>query len=328
MTLFDVAGAVNSELLRAVVAALSSYNRGVPSFAAIIRTTGERPRQLLQALQSVSLQQTPCLSIVVVHGAAGAFSRVTHAVAGNGAAPQANVLHANDTQRKLGHPFNIGLDYCLAHQPAVEFVFLLDDDDIVYPFFTSMLGRAFSAGGADVVYAASNRREPGELPSAGCPALPFYALFKQNFIATNSYAVRLEALRKSGLRMDETIEYLEDWHFLLRMLESGFRFHALPIELSEFRIAAARERERNDSPRWKEISERITQYIHATCFSIPGAELARLGLPDPATNDLHAAFLNRRIQELEHSLCWRWTAPARQIAGLFRVKAGRPKTGA
>jgi hypothetical protein len=300
----------------------------VPSFAAIIRTTGDRPRQLLEALQSVALQQSPCLSIVVVHGDAGAFSLFNNAVARNGNAPLAKVLHASDTQRKLGYPFNIGLDYCLAHQPPIEFVFLLDDNGIVYPFFTSMLGRAFAASGADVVYAASNRKEPGELPSPGSPALPFYALFKQNFIATNSYAVRLKALRKSGVRMDETIACQEDWHFLLRMLESGFRFHALPIELSEFRIAAARERDRNNSPEWKEMSERITHYIHATRFPIPGAELARLGLPHPASKDLHAALLNRRIQELEHSLCWRWTAPARQIAGLFRVRAGRPKTGA
>lgn len=300
----------------------------MPAFAAIIRTRGDRPRQLLEALQSVSLQQAPCLSIVVVHGDAGAFSLVNRAVSGNGDAPKANVLHASDTQRKLGYPFNIGLDYFLAHQPAVEFVFMLDDDDIVYPFFTSMLGRAFSASGADVVYAASNRREPGELPWPGRAALPLYFLFKENFIATNSYAVRLEALRKSGLRMDEMIEHLEDWHFLLRMLESGFRFHALPIELSEFRIAAAREGERNDSPAWKEASERIRQYIRASRFSIPGAELARLGRDQPARKDPDTDALARRIEELEHSLCWRWTAPARQLAALLRVRAGRPKTGA
>jgi hypothetical protein len=268
------------------------------------------------------------MSVVVVHGDAGALASVNQAVAGNGPGLRATVLHANDTWRKRGYPVNVGIEYCLAHQPAIEFMFLLDDDDIVYPYFTSMLARAFLVGDADVVYAASNRKEPEDAPSPGNLALPICFLFKQNFIASNSYAVRLEALRKSGLRMDETLEYLEDWHFLLRMVQSGFRFHALPMELSEFRIATARERERNSLPEWRESADRIREYIHAGTFSLPGAELARLDLPAPALEATESYSLLLRIQELEHSLCWRWTAPVRQIAGLFQVRAGWPRSGA
>jgi len=311
----------------AVRAPLSGYNRCVQSFAAIIRTTGDRPRQLLQALQSVSLQQAPCLSVVVVHGDAGALALVNQAVAGNGNAHRVTVLHADDTLRKRGYPVNVGIDDCLANQTAIEFVFLLDDDDIVYPYFTSMLGRAFLASDADVVYAASNRKEPAEVPSPGRLALPLYCLFKQNFIPSNGYAVRLEALRKSGLRMDETMEYLEDWHFLLRMVQSGFHFHALAVELSEFRIAEDREWERNSLPEWQECADRIRQYIHESRFSLSGEELARLGLPGPAPNEPDANSLIRRIEELEQSLCWRWTAPVRQIIALFQVRGGTPSAG-
>jgi hypothetical protein len=298
------------------------------SFAAIIRTTGDRPRQLLQALQSVSLQQIPCMSVVVVHGDDGALASVNRAVEGNGNAQRVTVLHADDTRRKRGYPVNVGIDYCIARQPEIKFVFLLDDDDIVYPYFTSMLARTFPVCEADIVYAASNRKEPGDPPSRGTRALPIGFLFKQNFIPSNSYAVRLESLRKSGLRMDETLEYLEDWHFLLRMVESGFRFQALPMELSEFRIATARECERNSLPEWRESADRIRQYIHAGSFPLPGAELARLDLPLPPRDASDNYSLQLRVQELEHSLCWRWTAPVRQIAGLFRLRAGWPKSGA
>ena len=306
----------------------SSYNLWVQSFAAIIRTTGDRPLQLLQALQSVSLQQAPCLSVVVVHGDDGALASVNQAVAGNGTAPRVTVLHADDIRRKRGYPVNVGIDHCIAHQPAIEFVFLLDDDDIVYPYFTSMLARAFPVSDADVVYAASNRKEPGEAPSRGTLAAPIGYLFKLNFIPSNSYAVRLESLRKSGLRMDETLGHLEDWHFLLRMVESGFRFQPVPMELSEFRIATARERERNSLPEWRECADRIRQYIHAARFSLPGAELARLDLPAPARDATDEYSHLLRVQELEHSFCWRWTEPLRQIASWFHVRAGWPRSGA
>jgi hypothetical protein len=267
------------------------------------------------------------LPVVVVHGDAGALASVNQAVAANSDALRVAVLHAHDTQRMRGHPVNVGIDYCLARQPAIEFMFLLDDDDIVYPYFTSMLARAFQVCDADVVYAASNRREPGDGPSRGHAAVSICFLFKHNFIASNSYAVRLEALRKSGLRMDETLEHLEDWHFLLRMVESGFRFQALPMELSEFRIGAARERERNSLPELRASADRIRQYIHGARFSLPGLELARLDRPAPpeATDDYP---LKLRIQELEQSLCWRWTAPVRQIADWFHVRAGQPRSGA
>jgi hypothetical protein len=300
----------------------------VSSFAAIIRTTGDRPGQLLEALQSLSLQPAPCLPVVVVHGDAGAFASVNRTVAANCDALRIPVLHASDTQRMRGYPVNVGIDYCLANQPAIEFIFLLDDDDIVYPYFTSMLARAFLVSDADVIYAASNRKEPGDGPSPGNRALPICFLFKQNFIASNSYAVRSEALRNSGLRMDETLQYLEDWHFLLRMVESGFRFQALPMELSEFRIATARERERNSLPEWCASADRIRQYVHAAKFTLPGSELAHLGLPAPAPEETDEYSLVLQIQQLEQSLSWRWTAPVRQIAGWFHVRAGQPRSGA
>src|SRR5258708_31985955 len=168
-----------------------------PSFAAIVRTTGSRPQELLEALQSVALQKLPCMAVVVAHGDDAAAERVRDTCAGNADGQPLVILHAPDTARKEGYPLNVGLDHCLA-VPSVKYVFTLDDDDIVYPYFTYTMAAAFVASEADVVYAICNRREPGQLPTAGFARKPFYHLFHTNFIVTNSYAIRAAALRQSG----------------------------------------------------------------------------------------------------------------------------------
>jgi hypothetical protein len=94
---------------------------------------------------------------------------------------------------------------------------------------------------------------------------------------SNSYAIRVEALRRSGVRVDETMDSLEDWLFLLNLLEKGLRFHQLDMTLSEFRSESAADfAYRNDLDQWKANNRRIREYINSTSFPIPGSDLARL----------------------------------------------------
>lgn len=251
------------------------------------------------------MQKTACLPVIIVHG---------DAVVQAGA--PAVVLRAPDTARRRGYPLNVGLEYCLA-QADLKYAFILDDDDIVYPFFTYMMGRAFAQTDADVVYSPSNRRAPGQAASVGFPVKPFPHLLTENFIASNSFAMRLEKLRETGVRVDETLEYLEDWHFLLRMLKAGCRFHALPLTLSEFV-----PHERVD-PEWETHASRIRQFIETAQFSIPGPELAKLANANANAgrhDDAHVAKLRARIAELENSLSWRGTKPVRDLIGALRRK--------
>jgi hypothetical protein len=297
-----------------------------PVFAALIRTTGARNQLLLEALESLALQSLPCLAIVIVHGTEEAYSRV-QAVCHE--ASLVRVLHApnSDPRRKRGYPINVGIDYCLNQASNVQYLFLLDDDDIVYPFFTSMMSAAFDASAADVVYATANRREEGKPLELAYPPKPFYHLFDQNFIPSNSYAIRVDALRRSGVRVDESLESLEDWLFLLHLIEHGFRFHRLDVTLSEFcSESAADYAYRNDLQLWKSNAQRVRHYINTTMFPVAGADLAGLteGGPSP-TQDISSSTttaLRRRIWELEHSLSWKCTAPLRAVAGgLLRVRS-------
>jgi len=253
-------------------------------FAALIRTTGGRPLLLLDALQSLALQHGRCLPVVIVHGDAETYAEVRRICADSAAADRVVVLHASETGRRRGYPINVGIEYCLTQHPEAEFIFFLDDDDIVYPFFTSTMAAAFLASGADVVYAASNRREPGQTAVPGYIPRPIHHVLRENFITSNSYAIRAATLRGSRLRMSEELEYTEDWHFLIRMLEAGFRFHALPATLSEFRIVSDGNlgglAQKRDPPMWKAISLEIRRFINTNSFPLPGPELVRMSSPD------------------------------------------------
>ncbi len=253
-------------------------------FAALIRTTGGRPLLLLDALQSLALQKDRCLPVVIVHGGAETFAEVRGICADSAAADRVVVLQAPEAGRRRGYPINVGIEYCLTQHPEAEFVFFLDDDDVVYPFFTSTMAAAFLASGADVVYAASNRREPGQAAAPGYFPRPIHHVLRENFITSNSYAIRAAALRNSRLRMTEELEYTEDWHFLICMLEAGFRFHALPATLSEFRIVSDGNlgglAQKRDPAMWKAISLKIRRFINTRSFPLPGPELVRMSAPD------------------------------------------------
>jgi glycosyltransferase involved in cell wall biosynthesis len=294
-----------------------------PIFGALVRTTGARNPLLLEALESVALQSLPCLAIVVVHGSEDAYAQVK-AICGDASTL---VLHASteDPLRRRGYPINVGVDYCLSQLPHIQYLFLLDDDDIVYPFFTRMMAAAFEASQADVVYSTANCRETGKPLAQAYPLKPYYHLFDRNFIPSNSYAIRAETLRRTPVQVDEDMDAFEDWLFLLRLLERGFRFEPLDATLSEFRTdSAADSRYRYDLDRWNASALRVREYINQTAFPTPGGYLAALAERDqqesPPNEDRFAdssttAALHRRIWDLEHSLSWNLTAPLRTLAG-------------
>ena len=299
-------------------------------FAAIIRTTGSRNHLLPEALHSLSLQSLSCLAIIVVHGTNEAYAQVREAC-GNTSLTQ--VLHApnSDPSRRRGYPINVGIEYCLNHLPDIQYLFLLDDDDIVYPFYTRAIADAFACSGASVVYEHTNRRETGKPLEPSFALKPYYHLLEQNFIHSNGYAVRTAALRNTGVRVDETLEYLEDWHFLLRLLEHGLRFYRLDLTLSEYRTEPDADYAfRNDMEMWRDHATLIRQYINRTAFPIHGADLALWSQNQGAPADPDGRFadssvtvaLHRRVWDLEHSLSWKVTAPLRASLGsLLRLRS-------
>jgi hypothetical protein len=222
---------------------------------AVVRTQGRRNDLLLEALHSLSVQVPPVTALVVVHGGAEPLAAVRAATA---ALSGVEVLHATYTRRRRGHPLNVALRHILDSPDPSGFVCFLDDDDVLYPLFSSRMHEAFLHTGADLVYAASNRRVPWEPAEAGYAPLPAPCLLVENFIPINSYAVRVESLRQARLSFDEDLEYVEDWDFLVQALGSGLRFHALDEVLSEFRITGDGNLEKKNHPQqWEDCRTRL-----------------------------------------------------------------------
>jgi hypothetical protein len=285
---------------------------------------------LKETLQSVSLQSLPCVAIVIVHGAVEVFELVREVF------PETSLLHVvhapnDDVSRLRGYPLNVGIEHCLSKLPLVQYLLLLDDDDIVYPFFTRVMTDAFAASEADLVYAGTNRREAGKPLAPFFPIQPYYHLLDQNFISSNGYAVSTAALRRCGVRFAEDLDSLEDWFFLLQLLEKGLRFHSIETTLSEFRVISEIEfAARYDLALWRANDRRIRRYINNTAFPIPGSDLARLSEshPEQTANDDRfadssvASTLRRRVWALENSFSWKCTAPVRFLAGgILRMRS-------
>lgn len=203
-------------------------------FCALIRTQGTRLNYLEEAINSLKYQEQPTTAIICIHGDRDAFDAVGEL--SRKLSVQTHLIHAADLGRKRGYPINTGINYLAALQDPPEFIFILDDDDIIYPNFTGRMHRAFKQTGADVIYAASNKREPWLPAVPGYKPLPIPCLLAANFIPTNSYCMRFNSLQNCNLRFAEDMHYLEDWDFLIQLLGAEMQFAPLKDTLSEFRI--------------------------------------------------------------------------------------------
>jgi hypothetical protein len=218
------------------------------SFAAIVRTTLAEPSRLRESLESLALQSEPCRAVVVVHAGLDAF-REAEGLCQSIDGLNFVVLHANDTNKKPGYAINLGLEHCYSAGNDIPYLVFLDDAGILYPFFTRVMSDTFQTTEADIVCEPWNRR----------------------------YAIRLDALKASGVWMDEQLHAGEDWHFLVTLLQRGFR-----IESSSSTLSA------DFAPE---------QFV-----------------PD---HNAQVAGLQRRVFDLEHSWSWRLSLPLRIFGSVF-----------
>ena len=204
--------------------------------AAIIRTQNRRPELLTEAVESVRVQRSNLSAIVVVHGTTDDFQAVRNQLGDDGNTVFLLADEAVKPGRKLGFPANLALDYIAEHIDRFDYLTFLDDDDILYPFFSDRMAEALAVTGADIVYSIANKRFMNGRIANGPLSLPPVCLIAENFIPCNSYGLRSSVVKSLSIRFDEYKYYLDDWEFLLALFRSGVKFHFLPETLSEFRI--------------------------------------------------------------------------------------------
>jgi hypothetical protein len=249
-------------------------SRGQIEFGVIVRTQGRDVRLLTEALQSLTFQASRCLAVVVVHEDARLLVEVESACK-----EITNLdfvlLHAGDKDRKRGYPFNVGLQHCYNQELEVDGILFLDDNDTVYPFFTSIMKQAFLAKNADVIYAGSNSRRSGMQAEEGYRPKNISHILVENSVPINSYVVRYTALRDKNILFDEDLDYAEDWMFLLKLLEHDFRFEAIESALSEFTILSDGNKAVKPDPELgRKASTRIRNYISNSRFCLDGYVVA------------------------------------------------------
>jgi hypothetical protein len=280
-------------------------SRDKVEFGVIVRTQGRDLRLLTEALQSLTFQASRCLAVVVVHEDARLLMEV-----GSACNEISNLefvlLHAPDKARGRGYPFNVGLQYCYTQELEVEGIFFLDDDDIVYPFFTSIMKQAFVAKSADVIYAGSNSRRRGMQAEEGYRPENISHILVENSVPINSYIIRYSALRSKNMLFDERLVYDEDWMFLLKLLEHGFRFEAVESTLSEFRVCSdGNKAGKPEAESWQKAYARTRNHISNSRFCLDGYVVASsLSLLNAGMAALKSEIvvLQNRIIELEADL--------------------------
>ncbi len=234
-----------------------SLSRG----AVILRTQGHRPALLAEALASVACQTLPMTAFVVVHGDRDAYTRVETVI--RDIPQEVRLLQAPDTRRHRGYPLNLALDRIYDTDEEFDFLCFLDDDDLLLPGFCARLTAVMRQHQADVVYAASQRQLPDAPPSPGYSPLPPVCLLVENFMPINSYIIRFEAIRAHRLYFDESLEVLEDWNFLHRLLALRLKFQPLGETLSAFRITGdGNTPDKRDQALWDRAWEGIQGFLN------------------------------------------------------------------
>lgn len=275
-------------------AVLTKDARGI----CLIRTQGHRLDLLEEAVNSV-LAQTVCITpCIIVHENEAVFGAVSQWA--RKFASRVQLLHADSTGRRRGYPLNMGLDFVEQNAEKYDFFCILDDDDIYYPLFSERMVMALSLAASDVAYCTTNSRVLGQQAESVYPPLPTSCLVAGNFIPVNAYVVRTTFLVKSGARLREDINYLEDWDFLLSLLQARGKFSLLNETLAEFRIIGDGNTETRKDPAhfehcWKIVASRgdlVARQLGVAHFYRDMVEFdfsARPNLSDQCNSHINAA---------------------------------------
>jgi hypothetical protein len=203
----------------------------------VIVPTLNRPQMLRDALESVGRQTHEHWEAIVVNDGGGDVTPVLDAL------PRAvgtRILPIRlPASRGPAAARNAGIK--VAKGDVVAF---LDDDDLHAPTHLERLVTGLRASGAGLAYTAAELVE--ETVRAGVraavrrrPFLPGLSysrplLMVRNYIPINTWGVRRECFETAGV-FDETLHYLEDWDFLLR-LSARVDFHRMTEITAEYRV--------------------------------------------------------------------------------------------
>lgn len=215
------------------------------SVSIIIRTAGQRPRQLNAALSGLAAQTRHPADVLVVEDGGSALAGLVARFA----AILPGLRHLPIPRSGRSRAGNVGLAAATG-----AYVGFLDDDDGLYPSHVETLAATLEAhpevpavyGRAlEVLAGADGRGRRVPWARREVAALPFSRarLWLGNFLPIQAVLCRREPLTALG-GFDESLDYLEDWDLWLRLAERG-NFLPVPVLTSWF-LTPASSRVRQD----------------------------------------------------------------------------------
>ena len=219
-------------------AVIRSGQRGPAPVTVVVRTRN-RPALVREALESLRAQTARPSQVVLVNDGGASVAGLS-ALFGDAFAL---VVEELSERRGRSHAANRGVS--LAGQDLVGF---LDDDDLCYPDHLERLLRAHRSGPEPVVYSDAatveyRRREESWEPHHR--TLQYSLDFDPEFLLLANYIplhtlLMPRALFTGASGFDETLEYSEDWDFLIRLsFETSFR-HVRAVTC-EYRVFEAQD---------------------------------------------------------------------------------------
>jgi glycosyltransferase involved in cell wall biosynthesis len=304
------------------------------SFTVIVRTQGNRPGSLGEALDSLAAQTFPDFDVVlVVHGPPDIADKVRTDIAER-LADRIRIVGVTGGGR--AQPLNTGL----SHVTGSHFCFL-DDDDLAFASWLSAFAEAATTAPGAVIRAVTRSQdwttaggsEPfravGEIEEPFPDCFDLLAHMSLNLTPICSLAYPRRVIDPLGLRFCDDLPVYEDWDFLMRAAMAA-GVVSIPDATSLYRRLDSGNADSAESvATWEQAHAMVIDRLSAAPVLLPAGDARRLAGTHFVTggrsrHETDLAAAEATLDQLTRSpLRWARMFAARAASAVRRGRAAR-----